>query len=149
MNTLYHYTSEFHLPLILTTGFLKTTESNIGSPSLEMRPYGEHVGPDVVWLTDVPNVRNGHGLAMPDASYPSKYAVRFSLNVPDAIPWAKFASDHGINRRWYDLLNKTGGGTARHWWVSPRSIYAPEWQSVDLLGSAAHRANRNPKAAAA
>lgn len=135
MNALYHYTSELHLPHIRAAGFLETTESNIGSPSLEMLPYGEHIGPDVVWLTDVPDVRNGHGLNT-GLSGLRKTAVRFSVMVSDAIPWAKFAHDHGINRRWFAALDASGGGTARHWWVCPRRIYAPEWQSVILTSAA-------------
>ena len=87
---LYHFTCREHLEAIKRDGVILTTESNIGSPLPRLKPFGEHVGPDVVWLTDCPNLDRGdHGLS---GSAADKSAVRITVEIDDAMPWAKFAA---------------------------------------------------------
>jgi hypothetical protein len=124
---LYHYTSLVHLELIKQDGIIKTTESNIGSPSPLWKPYGNNIGPQVVWLTDQPEVKTGHGL---DSNVVNKFQVRLKFDLPDAIRWVEFANQHGINKKWYRILDKTGNYTARHWYVLTRPIQLFEIQEI-------------------
>jgi hypothetical protein len=125
---LYHYTSLYHLPLIKAAGYLKLVESNIGSPDKRFPPYGEHVGPDVVWLTESPSPK-GHGLG---GASVDKRAVRIEVDIEDAIRWREFANKHGINRDWYRIMDMSGEYTARYWWVSLRPIPIAE-ANITLL----------------
>lgn len=52
MHLLYHVTCRQHLTAIIRSGTLAMAESNIGSPWPWSKPFAEHIGPDVVWLTD-------------------------------------------------------------------------------------------------
>lgn len=124
--TLFHYTSRAHLPNILRAGFLTVTESNIGSSSRHWKPYGEHVGPDVVWLTEVSDLKAGHGL---DCGVLNKLEIRFTVKA-SAIHWPSFAAIYGINKSWYRALNRKGGGSAKKWWVSHDVIPASDWVEV-------------------
>jgi hypothetical protein len=125
---LYHFTSLYHLPLIKAAGQLNLTESNIGSPYKDWLPYGEHFGPDVVWLTEriLPS-DNGLG-----GSAVNKQAVRIEVDIDNAVRWVDFANRHGINRRWYRYLDKAGGFTSRYWWVALDPIVVKENQ-ITLL----------------
>lgn len=105
---LYHFTARFYLPSILGSGRLLLTESNLS-------PYVTDAGPRVVWLTDSANPTD-HGLS------PAKREVRIDVDTTAAVRWADFAALHGINRQWYRVLDRTGGFTARHWWVSAVEI---------------------------
>ncbi len=128
---LYHFTSLYHLPLIRQAGFLKLVESNIGSPDKRFLPYGEHVGPDVVWLTERMDP-SGHGLG---GASVDKRKVRIEFNIEDmesAIRWRDFANQHGINREWYRIMDKSGDYTARYWWVSRLEIPVGE-SNITLL----------------
>lgn len=122
---LYHFTSEFHLPLIMSDGFLKLTESNIGSPRSDLLPYGEHIGPDVVWLTDLPEAST---LGIDDSFF-NKLKVRFTVEI-EAESWQKFAKRHNINRKWYRILDETGGFTAKNWFISEKPIFAKDWLEI-------------------
>lgn len=125
---LYHYTSKLHWPLIQAAGFLKLTESNVGSPCRELLPYGEHFAPDVVWLSDSDSVKYGsHGLV----SSVDKTEIRITVDA-DAEKWESFATRHGINRKWYRLLDATGGYTSLNWYVYEKPIQIPEFIAVDM-----------------
>ena len=127
---LYHFTSNtgFHLEPILAQGVLRPTESNIGSPYPGHKPHGLDCGPRVVWLTETPDMSRGdNGLS---GSVVDKTRIRFTVEVADAVKWTDFSKKHGIDKRWYAILDKIGGGTAKFWWVVPRPILAHEWTEV-------------------
>lgn len=133
MPVLYHFTCLLHTRNILLSGVLRTTESNI-SPDIP------HAGPDVVWLTDQPSFNQlcveipaerlrravASGLSAADID---KKAVRFTVDVADAMPWAAFAKQHGAKKSWLRDLAKAGD--PKTWFVLPRPIHRAEWVSVD------------------
>lgn len=128
---LYHFTSPERLTMIRITGEIRVTESNIGSNRPDIRPYGEHVGPDVVWLTDVGVVSaRGAGLdRTPDGT--DKTAVRITVDVPDheVIWWPDFAVEHGMHKAWRRALER--GRDPRSWFVLTRPIPRAEWVDVE------------------
>lgn len=126
---LYHYTSRHHHKQIVDSGVIKTTESNIGSGHPDFKPYGVDVGPRVVWLTSQPDVVDGHGL---NGSLYNKFEVRFQFDLVDAIKWSDFATQHGINKHWYRILDKAANYTARYWWVLPRFITLTEIKNIQF-----------------
>jgi hypothetical protein len=115
---LYHFTSFYHLHKILADGFIRVTESNIGSPFKEWLPYGEHVGPDVVWLTESKE-KLDNGLI---GGAVDKQKIRFEIEIENAIRWRDFANQYKINPKWYRRLDITGNYTAKNWWVSTMRI---------------------------
>ena len=128
---LYHFTSTYHLPLILAAGELAPTESNIGSPSRKHKPHGARVGPDVVWFTKSRVVPPGsHGLA---GSIVDKAEVRITVEVDDAVLWSEFSSKHKIDPSWYAVLDARGLGTASSWWVVARAVPSSQWLEVRNL----------------
>jgi hypothetical protein len=139
---LQHYTSELHLPLILATGFLKVTESNIGAPQgrdpeVERRwkdgPHGDHYGPDVVWLT---NSLRPQGFSLGLAgSVADKTMVRISVEVDDAEPFPRWAKAQGINRSWYHAMTKKRDPDS--WYVLPREIHWEDWTEIVAGGKVA------------
>jgi hypothetical protein len=124
---LYHFTSRFHLDSILRDGVITTTESNVGSPIPFLRPYGTHVGPDVVWLLDLPDAGHTHGLGH------EKTEVRIAVEVP-AIRWLDWPHTAQMNPKWFARLVKTGGGieAAAHWYVFPAPIRASSWEAIHV-----------------
>lgn len=128
---LYHFTCKEHLASILSDRCLFPSESNIGSPLKHVKPFGAHYAPDVVWLTNKPDVKHGcHGLLGPS----DKAAIRITVDV-DAIPWIVFAKKHGINKKWYRALDKTGGKTSNHWFVFEGKILISEWKEVRVMAT--------------
>lgn len=127
--TFYHFTSERHLPSILETRALWTTESNVGSPVPRHRPHGSFVGPDVVWLLDTLTVGEfSHGLA---GSASDKTAIRFTLAIP-AIPWLQWEPAQQMDPAWRNTLVSLGGGeeAAEHWYVFPAQIRVSRWLAL-------------------
>lgn len=120
---LYHYTTTVHLLNILRNGFLKTVESNIS----ERR---EHAGPDVVWLTDDPDLQRT-GASWYNAHIVDKTEVRFTIETDAAVPWPVFARQHAISQKWYRILGRSGGDPSR-WYVQPSIIWKDSWRAVDL-----------------
>jgi hypothetical protein len=124
---LYHYTCpcDLHLGSILGDEMIRTTESNIGSGFPDMKPFGEHVGPDVVWLTTSEYASVGQGLS---GSIHDKTAARIVVDVDDAEPWERWCKHQGINPRWRRLLEKN---TYPHqWYVVERDIPQADWVST-------------------
>jgi len=120
MVTLYHFTSELHLPLILEGGSLYTTESNI---SLR-KP---HAGPDVVWLTTHQAADARHGL---HHSFVDKTRIRFtvSFRARDVHKWRPWARSHGVDPRWLDALAVSGGSSS--WRVCTHPIDECDWVEI-------------------
>jgi len=124
---LYHFTSLYHhLPRIIDSGVLRPSESNVGSPYPEHFPHGDHVGPDVVWLLDTPDLGgHPHGLA---GSSVDKTRVMFTVDVA-AVPWVDWLPAARMDPRWRDLFISSAGGddAARHWYVYPGVIPRRRW----------------------
>lgn len=128
---LYHFTSARHLPQILRDESLRPSESNVGSPSPDMPPFGMGVGPDVVWLLDSPDLDHNHGLF---ADKTGKDAVRFEVEVP-ALRWTDWAWTAQMHPTWRDIMIDSAGGTdaAQHWYVFPAEIPMSRWITVTDL----------------
>ena len=145
---LFHFTNYIHWCDIQSTGEIATTESNIGSGSPDLEPYGEHIGPDVVWLTDkaTPGA-NGLEVVLPVASIESqvellegatgrpfieidKRLVRLELDLDDAHHWPEWSCEHGINRQWARALSRDN--LPWRWWVSERPIPVGEIAAVEI-----------------
>lgn len=128
----FHFTAEAYVPYLLASGLLLTTESNIGSPegrgTRAMPPVGEHVGPDVVWLTtrDAPEQCGivSSGMAL-------KAGVRVTVDVADAdvSHWPAWAKAQGIHPDWYSVV--VGEYDADSWFVVERNIPWTEWIAID------------------
>lgn len=131
---LHHYTSTIHLPFILRDGHLRTTESNVGSPWESWPPYGEHVGPDVVWLLDTPEPgATSHGLS---GGRSDKTAVRLTVDTDSAVPWEKWRPRREMHPSWREAFVAAGGGTdaSAHWWVSEAAIFSNDWVDISIHG---------------
>lgn len=95
--------------------------------------YGDHVGPDVVWLTDDPTPsQHWQALdAQPGMPYMfRKNIVLFTVEVPDEdlLHWPEWAREQGISEYWYDALDPDK--QAEHWYCVPRRILKEEWVSI-------------------
>lgn len=145
---LYHFTCWKGWLGIQEAGLIRVTESNIGSNSHGEPPYGEHYGPDVVWLTTHPT-SEGCRLPRPGtALFPTsagsfeysrcepeedKTGVRLTVQIPEAEchPWTPWALKHGINRKWKARLEKRN--CIPIWWrVIERPILSAEIVEVTL-----------------
>lgn len=144
---LYHLTSLYHLPAIMSTGYLKVVESNIS-----LVPHEEHVGPDVVWLTTNRRPRQGWATMRPGTEYVDKCRIVFEVDVADDAvhPWYDWAREHGA--RLHDMTALAASGDERHnrlrlgvraeadqaslelaraeWFVVERAVPWLEWVSV-------------------
>lgn len=133
----YHFTSLRHLDSIEQRGVILPTESNVGSAVPGLEPFGEHVGPDVVWLLDVADpFEHGHGLVGAGQFPPrdDKRAVRIEVDVP-AILWLAWAPALRSNPAWRSVFMHAGGGGAAyaHWYVWPAPIKRGRWTSVSFV----------------
>lgn len=213
MARLYHLTCIGHFPKIMSDGFLKTVESNIGTPDMfepdpndpvyeqekvlvwpkrergkpykrvpmlvpgpllkqmeekqeifnrverkelnalgevdqemtvsvvvgwdldeDVQPpkYGEHVGPDVVWLTSDPTPKQAwQSLNEHLDVRAQKSQILFVVEVPDEDmhKWSEWAFEQGISQFWYDALDDDDG-SADNWYVVPREIPKAEWVAI-------------------
>lgn len=114
---LYHFTSRFHIPLILRDGFLRVTDSNLtDDPTYKQ----------VVWLT---RSTNGEG-NVPNASVaafygfhgPNKEEIRITLNKRNSYaPWVLWSKNNRMKTKLVKLMGR--GGTRPHdWYVSEKEI---------------------------
>ncbi|MCI2423457.1 hypothetical protein MOQ72_39205 [Saccharopolyspora sp. K220] len=129
--TLYHFTSQYHLSKILASGKLNPTESNIGSANPMLKPYGTNVGPKVVWLLDTPDLGDhSHGLR---GSFFDKTAVRITVTTTRAIRWKNWKWTKRMNPEWKRDLLRAGGGmsAAGRWWVVVGSIPQAEFARIE------------------
>lgn len=149
---LYHFTDQVHLPEIMRSQVLETTESNIGSPDPDWKPFGSHLGPDVVWLLDTPAIDAAHGLIRHPSHVASLLAVgyseeetdktriRFEVSIPKhhVHKWTKWHPARSrMNPTWRSALIQSAGGdeAASHWWVSTSPIPAKQWVEVRDVGT--------------
>lgn len=128
--TYYHFTSTAHLPWILRDGFLKTVESNVGSPLASMPPTGQHVGPDVVWLLGAPELQHDHGLG---GNPHDKTQVRFTVRTR-AARWSTWEPGLRMHPEWRRAMIMRGGGVgaSKMWYVTPRVVHRAEWLALDV-----------------
>lgn len=122
---LYHFTSPERLAMIQLDGILRTGESNV-SPI-------PHSGPDVVWLTDVPEP-NTTALAIATVDGTDKTAVHITVDVDDAVWWPDFAVRHHVDRRWRRALERNRDPES--WWVVERPIALRETVAVEVRAQA-------------
>lgn len=135
--TLYHFTSTAHLPTILSDGYLRPSESNVGSPyKVEGYPHGNNMGPDVVWLLNDPDPSTfSHGL---EGSAVDKRGARISVEVDKfAIRWLDWEPATYMAPDWREVFIRLAGGeeAAGQWFVLPAPIRAPHWSQIALLDS--------------
>ena len=118
---LYHYTSPVHVPMILDSGFIDVTESNVSFAI-------ENAAPQVVWLTPEILIRPPRYLA----SIVDKTAYRFVVAVADAQRSDKWLRRNGASSEQIGLLESSGGGTkATTWYVVARPIPSEEWLALE------------------
>ena len=109
MRKLYHFTSTYHLPLILNSGFLDLTESNLKQDEIGYKP--------VVWLTrnDTPH---GHGL---EGCSLNKHEVRITINEQEHYEnWHIWSRNNRIKTSWAKRLER--GYNSTSWYVSESII---------------------------
>lgn len=101
-------------------------------PGAQPPLYGEHVGPDVVWLTSDPTPVQewAYTNKVKDIRW-KKDEILFVVEVPDedVHSWKEWAFSHGISQFWYDCLNNEDD-EARNWYVVEREIPKSEWVAV-------------------
>lgn len=117
--------------------------SDTNASSDDLAPYGEHLGPDVVWLTRDITPRQawaspgGHSWEEHPEMY-RKDSILIEVNVPDeeVHKWSEWAFEQGINPNWYYAL-ALGLDEHLDWFVIERPIPFEEWTGVwDLNNSA-------------
>lgn len=99
--------------------------------------FGEHVGPDVVWLTKDPTPvqpwahteRN-----LPIEWQKSEVLITVDVPVEDAHKWSTWAFEQGISKMWYDALD-SDDGSAENWFVVERPIPMEEWTAIYMAKS--------------
>lgn len=130
---LYHYTSTFHLPMILSMGGLSRGDVPIS-------PYRSE---NAVWFTtdSLPLPDRSHGLS---GSIVNKrevqIAVDFSIDDPALVKWTRFARIKKIDKVWLKALHDTAGGQSisNTWWLY-RGVISPErFASVKFLRDSAY-----------
>lgn len=124
--TFFHYTSAERLPVIIESGMILPSESNVD-------PYHEHVGPDVVWLLDrqIGTSHLTHGL---DGSMYDKRSAFIEVDVP-AIWWLSWEWTWKMKPEWRDVMITSGGGptAAAQWYVWPASISRRRWIRTEVI----------------
>lgn len=127
--TFFHYTSREHFDVIVHAGVIFPTESNVGGVLPWEPPYGERVGPDVVWLLDSSDpFAFNHGLAPDRFNGLNKRAIRIEVDVP-AIRWLDWEPAQQMHPSWRQTLVDIAGGeeAAEHWYVWPAAIRRSRW----------------------
>ena len=110
---LYHFTSLSHLPKICKSGFLKIGDI----PLKQTSNYGEDG--HGVWFTTASSANpEQHGLKN---LLVDKTVVRFKVDIDEhslqLFKWSDYAKMNKINKKWYETLDKVGGGLSHTWWL--------------------------------
>lgn len=119
--------------------------SNTDATDEDLSPYGEHIGPDVVWLTRDATPRQAWATpvkqtqlwASPVKEWESipedfrKDTVLMVVDIPDdeVYKWSNWAFEQGISRPWYDRL-AMGLDEHENWYVVTRPIPMTEWVGI-------------------
>jgi hypothetical protein len=122
--TFYHYTSAARLPMIIESGVILPTESNVSMMEA-------HAGPDVVWLLDGPIDDASHGL---DGSIHDKRSAFIEVEIP-AIRWLNWWATATMKPAWRDAMISAGGGpnAAARWYVWPARIHRHRWVRTEVI----------------
>jgi len=112
---LYHYTSPHRLSEILESSLSRGDVPLAEGLSMDKSPTA-------VWFTDMPTAGSNHDNGLNDAKRIVRIAVQFPKNDPKLIKWRLYASKKFVSQKWYDKLNRYGGGLADHWWLYLGSI---------------------------
>jgi hypothetical protein len=126
---IYHFTSKYHLPLILKDGFLHLTESQLKPPTptegqqLKQGDYSsldkkaEELYKPVVWLTDNSQPSN-MGL---DGSVFNKKEIRLTLKARGHYEkWDIWGRKNRIDVKWAEALQL--GKDSDSWYISEKVI---------------------------
>lgn len=130
-----HYSAGANLDYILGSGVLMTTESNIGAPDSPdsrrkgVEPVGDHVGPDVVWLSSLQNPL--HSGIHTSRGGPSVIRVVVDLPDDEVEPWPAWSKTQGIDRRWYRVVAKDTYPDS--WYVVERPVPWREWVRIERV----------------
>ena len=150
--TLHHFTSTYHLPMILESGYIATTENNIARPKfIDGTDVNAGRGPGVVWLSTAPELTTGiFGLEL---SSLDKTQIRITVEVParEVHKWNQWAMSRGIDKQWMQqLLSRCPGHRKQR--IVTRRICSDEWTEVVDMHTGAHYAiplistnNRRPQ----
>jgi hypothetical protein len=131
---LFHYTSQYHLPLIVQVGGLKLVESNVDLAK-------PHAAPDVVWLTtDVWPQQGWMNLPSHLQGILDKGRIRITVNVGNfhLHPWRIWATEQaeklGIDPRKAKIERdalEAAGGDGGDWFVCEREVMWQEWVRIE------------------
>jgi hypothetical protein len=140
---LYHFTSLQNHWAIQRDQEIRTTESNIGSGRPDMPPFGEHVGPDVVWLTTRESPKR-NGLEHPPGALVhhakatgrpaiewDKTRIRITVDLPanEVARWSVWSKRYRMHPKWRKAMET--GNAAGSWWVIERPIRGDEIVHVE------------------
>lgn len=142
---LYHFTAEEHLDQIMSAGLSKGDV-----------PISERDGVNAVWLTSDKKT-DGHGLSEsremtsdersalsdltgrvvpPGTRFADKRAIRITVKILQSDRklkyWPKYAAKK-LEPAWRAILNKTGGGKEKTWYLYFGVIPPDQFESVDDL----------------
>jgi hypothetical protein len=129
---LYHYTSSFHLPMILSTGYLKLTESNLKEPKNTRIEYGIVVDDTmnykpVVWLSDC-KIPYGLGL---DGSAVNKSEIRITIPKKEHYQyWLGWANRNRVNKKWQNVFISSTPNY-KSWYVSEKIILLDDFLLIE------------------
>jgi len=121
---LYHFTSRFHIPLILKDGFLRVTDSNLKEDDAMYK--------QVVWLT---RSIDGKGNVPSSTTYgfdgPNKEEIRITLKKRNCYePWVLWSKDNRMSTKRIKLISR---GTMPHdWYVSENEISLTDEEVVRI-----------------
>lgn len=111
MREFYHYTSRYHLPVILYDGYLKLTESNL---RLEEEMYKP-----VVWLTSA-EVLSAYALGL-NGGIANKTEIKITLRESNNYKnWTIWSHDNRIKKSWANRL--ASGRNPNNWYICEQPI---------------------------
>lgn len=112
MRQFYHYTSKYHLPIILHDGFLKLTESNLRMDVEMYKP--------VVWFTNN-EVLSAYSLGL-NGTIVDKQEIKITLSdSPNYKNWTIWSHDNRIKKSVVTRL--TSGRNPNNWYICEQPVY--------------------------
>jgi hypothetical protein len=153
---LYHWTNIKWLEMIIASGVVMTTESNLCGPQPGEAPkaarkrfasrWTHESEPQVVWLSNNPvvdptylgmiDVRSDVPRMVTAQMLPPEYRktrVRITVDVPDAAVhwWPRWSRKMGIREAWYQQLAE-GHRSPKEWFVVTRPIPMSEFVAIHI-----------------
>lgn len=117
---LYHYTSKYHLPMIMKDGFLQLTESNLIAPKDYQDALPKELSQlykPVVWLTNS-STPQGNGI---EGSSLNKYEIRITVKRREHYEnWVLWSKKNRIKSSWFKTL--ASAGNPYSWYISESMI---------------------------